>query len=354
MTLKLRLIALVAVVVVAAGSAASLLQKSAGPDMTKAAEAFLNSLNDDQRAQVEMPFEDTERLAWHFIPKPERKGLQIKHMTEPQRRQAHALLSSALSEVGYDKATTIMELEAILHVLERGRTGGNIRDPERYYFTIFGEPGPQKKWGLSVEGHHLSLNFVVDKNRVVSHTPAFFGANPAVVRSDVGVGPKPGTRVLAKEELLGFELVNSLTDEQRARAIIDETAPPDLRAAGEPQPPQTAAEGIRADDLTSEQVRTLRELIQAYADNMPPSIAERRLQEIEDADFDNIHFAWAGALQPGIGHYYRVQGPTFLIEFVNTQPDSEGNPANHIHSVWRDMKGDFGLSIGEHHDHDHD
>lgn len=335
-------------VIAAVGGSAAIYRTMAGPAMTEAADAFLASLDAAQRSKATMSFDQKQRTAWHFIPLPTRKGLQIKEMNDDQRQKARALLSAALSEVGYGKATTIMELEAILHVLEKDRAGAPIRDPERYYFTIFGQPSGQTKWGLSIEGHHLSLNFVVDQGRIVAHTPAFFGANPAIVRSDLVVGPKKGTRVLAKEEELGFDLINSLTPEQRAKAVIADKAPADLRAAGEPQPPATPAEGVAAEDLNDAQTKTLRALIEAYAANMPREIAEARLAEIEKAGFKNVYFAWAGALEPGIGHYYRVQGPTFLIEFVNTQPDSQGNPANHIHSVWRDTAGDFGIPLHAH------
>jgi hypothetical protein len=333
-----------AIALIAAGSAA-VSSKLAGPAMTEAAQDFLNSLADQQRAKATMAFDNRQRTAWHFIPLPMRKGLQIKEMNDAQRQKARALLAAALSEVGYEKATKIMELEAILQVLERDRQGGPIRDPERYYFTIFGQPADQTRWGLSVEGHHLSLNFVVDKGRVIAHTPAFFGANPATVRSDLPVGPKKGTRILAKEEQLAFDLVHSLDDAQRAVAVIATKAPPELRAAGEPQPPQTAPEGIAAANLNEAQQATLRALIQAYADNMPEEVAQTRLADLEKAGIAKVYFAWAGATEPGIGHYYRVQGPTFLIEFVNTQPDSAGNPANHIHSVWRDLAGDFGIPL---------
>jgi hypothetical protein len=320
----------------------------AGPEMTAAAQEFLASLDPAQREKTQLAFDNHQRTDWHFIPKASRKGLQIKEMTDPQRKKAHALLSAALSKIGYGKATTIMELEAILHVLEQNRKDGPIRDPQRYYFTIFGQPDARRKWGLSVEGHHLSLNFVLEGEKIVSHTPAFFGANPAIVRGDLGVGPQRGTRVLAKEEELAFELIHSFSNQQREQALIADKAPPDIRAAGEAQPPRTEPEGIPAAALDQSQQATLRALIQAYAENMPGEISAARLGEIEKAGFDHVHFAWAGALQPGIGHYYRVQGPTFLIEFVNTQPDSEGNPANHIHSVWRDTAGDFAIPLDGH------
>lgn len=322
-----------------------LFYKAVGPgaDMTVAAEKFLASLNDAQRATAQLKYDDPARLDWHFIPKASRKGLQIKEMTAEQRKAAHALLSAALSQAGYAKATTIMELEAILHELEKAKAGGNIRDPERYFFTVFGTPNEQSKWGLSVEGHHLSLNFVVAEGRVASSTPTFFGANPAEVRSSVGVGPKVGTRVLKAEEQLAFDLVNSLDDSQRKAAMIAEKAPADIRGPADHQPPGGEAEGLPLSKFTRDQKRTLRSLVEAYCANMPKEVADRRMEAIRAAGIDTIHFAWAGATKPGVGHYYRVQGPTFLIEFVNVQPDAAGNPANHIHSVWRDMAGDFAL-----------
>jgi hypothetical protein len=264
-------------------------------------------------------------------------------MNAEQRKLAHALLETGVSKLGYQKATTIMELEKILHELEKGTPGKPLRDFQRYYFTVFGEPGSAARWGWSVEGHHLSLNFVVDAGKLASITPAFYGANPATVRSDVGVGPPKGTRVLRQEEELGFKLLHALSAEQRGQAVIAEKAPNDLRGAGEPQAPNTPAEGLPASAMTDEQVAVLRDLLAAYTDNMLPEEGAARLEAINASGIEKLHFAWAGADQPGVGHYYRVQGPTFLIEFCNTQPDSAGNPANHIHAVWRQMAGDFGI-----------
>jgi hypothetical protein len=311
--------------------------------MTRAAATFVKTLSEQQVGRVVLPFDDKQRLDWHFIPKNNRKGLQIKDMTPEQRAAAHALLKAALSQIGYDKSTTIMELEKILHELEKDRQGGNIRDPERYYFTLFNQPSGDGKWGLSVEGHHLSLNFVVDAGRVTSTTPSFFGANPAEVKREAGGGPKQGTRVLAKEEDLAFKLLGLLRDDQRKIAVIADQAPRDIRAAAEPQAPDAKPQGLTIKDMTAEQASVLRDLVQLYADNMPKSVAEARMKAIADADWQTVHFAWAGADRPGVGHQYYIQGPTFLIELNNTQPDAAGNRANHIHSVWRDMRGDFGI-----------
>jgi hypothetical protein len=284
-------------------------------------------------------------VGWHFIPKSHRKGLQIKHMSQPQRKAAFALLGSALSQVGYDKAREIMALEGVLHELEKNRRGGAIRDPERYYYTVFGEPTDTGRWGLSIEGHHLSLNFVVENGLVISSTPTFFAANPSIVQHQVTGGPKKGTRVLAKEESLAFDLVQSFNADQRAVAITADKAPREIRAAGEPQSPPYAHDGLSAAKMNPHQLELLKALIIEYAHNLPDDVAEQRLDAIEKSGYNKVYFAWAGADRPGIGHYYRVQGPTFLIEFVNTQPDAAGNPASHIHSVWRDPTGDFAIAV---------
>ena len=238
-----------------------------------------------------------------------------------------------------------MSLENLLRELEKTKTGTPLRDPERYYFTVFGQPSESSRWGLSVEGHHLSLNFVVEKGQVISSTPTVFASNPATVKNEAPGSVPNGTRLLAKEEQLAFDLLQSLTADQRRVAIIAETAPKEVRAAGEPQPPQDPAAGIPAAKLNDAQKKNLQQLITAYAENLPDDVAEERWAAIRESGLDQIHFAWAGADKAGIGHYYRVQGPTFVIEFVNTQADAAGNPANHIHCLWRDMRGDFAIPV---------
>jgi hypothetical protein len=336
--------AFLALLGVSTAGAGLLLLRDVAVDPTTSAEKFLASLDEAQRTKATMGYDDPRRLKWHFIPLAERKGLQIKEMNAEQRKAALGLLESCLSEGGYHKAEVIMGLEAILRELEKTRKDGPIRDPERYYWTVFGTPSKSAKWGLSIEGHHMSLNYVIDGGKLSAFTPSMFGANPATLHSHgVAGAPAEGTRILGQEEELGFKLVNSLDATQQKTAIIAEKAPADVRGAGEPQPPQSAAEGLVAKELKPEQLETLKQLLSTYLNNMPRETAAARVAEIEQEGFDKIHFAWAGALKPGIGHYYRIQGPTFLCEFVNVQPDAAGNPANHIHAVWRDLRGDFGV-----------
>ncbi|MEM6979336.1 MAG: DUF3500 domain-containing protein, partial [Planctomycetota bacterium] len=199
------------------------------------------------------------------------------------------------------------------------------------------------KWGLSFEGHHLSLNFVCEGGRVVDSTPQFMASNPATVMSDTSSTLGKGTRVLAAEEQLAFNLINMLTDKQQATAIIADEAPAELRFAGEAQAAVGSPEGITFEQLGPKQRALLKELVALYFDVAPDRVAKTRHAIAEEDGWDGVHFAWSGATEPGIGHYYRIRGERFLIEFVNTQADPLGNPANHIHCVLRDLTGDFDL-----------
>lgn len=342
-----RVLAMIVIVGAAVATTRAAAVRQATPaSLSQAATAWIDTLDADQKSRGLRPFGEATRTDWHFVPKASRKGVQLRDMTPAQEQAALALLRSALSQAGYDKSLLIMSLEEILRRLE-GERAKNIRDPKRYFFTIFGTPADSGTWGLSVEGHHLSFNFSIRDGAVVDSTPQFMGANPAEVKASFTGLPEPGQRVLRDEEMLAFELVRSLTTAQRAEAVTAE-APKEIRAAGEPQPPQEPATGIRWGDLTAEQQTVLRRLVDAYCSWMPAEVAAERVRLIEAAPegWEAVRFAWLGSIEPGIGHAYRVTGPTFLIEFVNVQPDAEGNPANHIHCVWRDATGDFDLPGG--------
>jgi hypothetical protein len=323
---------------------------TAGESLTAAASTWLAGLDEVQKTRATADFAAATRTDWHFVPKPIRKGLPLTDMTKPQRDQAHAVLKAALSEAGYGKAVAIMELDELLRRLE-GTAAKNTRDSLRYYVTIFGTPGPTGSWGLSFEGHHLSLNFTVRDGALVDSTPQFMGANPAEVKSTFAGLPAAGSRVLAAEESLAFELVTSLDGEQRKRAVLAAEAPAEIRAAGAAQPPAEPPAGIPFSKLSADQQSLVRRLVETYCGSMPAEVAGERLAVIEKGSpaaaglvhhgWDEIHFAWAGALEPGKGHSYRLEGPSFVVEFVNVQPDAEGNPANHVHCVWRDKTGDF-------------
>ena len=303
-----------------------------GAAMATAADRFLDALDDEKRDVATFEFDDAERLNWHFIPR-EREGLPVKQMSPEERNLAIGLLATGLSAEGTLKATTIMSLEQILHEMENNAPH---RDPELYYFSIFGEPSNKGKWGWRVEGHHLSLNLTIEDGSVISATPVFFGANPAEVRQ----GDREGLRALAEVEDRALRLVQALDDDQKAEAVVSEEAPSDIRAANTAQPPTEAAVGLTYGKMTESQRDMLRALVEAYAMDMPARVAEAWLTEIRDSGPEKVAFAWLGAADRNQPHAYRVQGPTFLIEFNNTQ-----NNANHVHSIWRSMLGDFGVPI---------
>jgi len=313
------------------------LRASPGGEMTDAANNFLNALSPEQLTKATYPMGDEERYDWHFIPKA-RKGLPFKEMDSAQQKLAYALLNSGLSQRGYGKAVTIMSLDAILKEMEQGK--GPTRDPDLYFFTIFGKPGTDEPWAWRVEGHHLSLNFVVRGDSVLAATPAFFGSNPAEVRD----GPRKGLRVLGEEEDLGRQFVNSLTPDQQTIAIITNVAPKEMITGNQRKVMLLNPPGLPAAKMSGKQKDALLTLLRDYAFRHRPEIAEADLKKIDRAGFGKVTFAWAGSLQPGEGHYYRIQGPTFLLEFDDTQ-----NNANHIHTVWRDFDNDFGEDVLRHH-----
>jgi Protein of unknown function (DUF3500) len=305
-----------------------------GSRMALAADRFLTSLSPSQASKAVYPYDDKERFDWHFIPRA-RKGLPIKDLSPEQRALAFGLVQSGLGGSGFLKATTIMSLEQVLRELEKGRSGP-VRDPELYYLTIFGKPLDSGKWGWRIEGHHLSLNFALEDGKIVSATPAFFGSNPGEVRQ----GPRQGVRTLAEREDRALRLIQALDETQRKKAIFAEKAPGEIRAANTLQPPSDAAVGIAFAELNDDQRAKLKAIVESYAADMPLEVAKAWLDDIVRAGTDSVRFAWAGPADRTQGHAYRVQGPTFLIEFNNTQ-----NNANHIHSVWRNMLGDFGVPL---------
>ena len=311
-------------------------------DLLGSTRAFLAALTPEQHKLAVMTYDAPVRTDWHFIPKESRKGLILREMTEPQREQAHAVLRAALSQIGYDKAAAIMEVEALLkHLQDAGGGRGPIRDTLRYYWTIFGEPTDSSTWGLSIEGHHLSLNFVVRGGKIVSVTPMTFGTNPATIMGEYPVGPAKGTRIVDAEERLAYELLAMLGESQRTRAVVSDRPLDEVRNAGRPQPAGAEKQGIPGSALNAEQKAKLRSLIASYFSNLPAAVAESRLAELDSAGLDAVHFGWWGGHEKGQPHYFRVEGPTVLIELANTQSDSAGNPANHIHAMLRDPRSDF-------------
>jgi hypothetical protein len=312
-------------------------------DMVGAAHRFLGSLNDDQKKQATYALTDAERENWNFVPI-ERHGLPIKKMTADQSALGIALLRTGLSHTGLARAQAVMMLEFVLKELEGDKPPGR-RDPTMYFITIFGEPSAEKSWGWRFEGHHLSFNFTVVGGRHVFFAPSFIGTNPAEVKA----GPRKGERVLADEEDHGLAFVNSLDAEQRKLAIFSPDALKEIVTTNQKRVKPLSPAGIPASRLRPAQREALEGLVQLYLGRWRPELADEAFARIRAAGLDQITFGWAGGLDRSKQTYYRIQGPTFLIEFDNFQ----GN-GNHVHSVVREFKGDFGHDLlAEHYAKEH-
>jgi hypothetical protein len=313
-----------------------LVTRSAGHEIPKemadAANRFLNSLDATQREKATYEFDDSERHNWHFVPM-ERGGIPLKELKPHQQQLAVALLHTGLSHDGFSKALNIMALEQVLREIENDNPR---RDPAMYHVFIFGSPSYDKTWGWRVEGHHLSVSVTLVDGVNVSSTPSFFGANPAEVRS----GSHKGLRVLRDEEDLGRKLLHELTDGQRAQAVLNLPTPADIINKPGLRASRLEPLGLSAKKMSDPQKELLMKLVKTYVHRIRSGLAQEDMQRIEVAGIDEIHFAWVGGADRGQGHYYRVQGPTFVLEYDNTQ-----NDANHIHCVWRDLANDFGEDL---------
>jgi hypothetical protein len=254
-------------------------------------------------------------------------------MSTEQHALGLALLRTGLSHTGMARANAIMSMELVLKDLENGAAR---RDPTLYFVTIFGEPAADKSWGWRFEGHHLSFNFTVVDGKHVFFAPSFIGSNPAEVRQ----GPRKGERVLAEEEDLGLAFINSLDAGQRKTAIFAEEALKEIVTTNKKRVEPLSPVGISAAQLKPAQREKLVELLKVYLNRYRPELAEETMAKINAAGVDKLTFAWAGGLDRTKQTYYRIQGPTILVEFDNSQ----GN-GNHIHSTVRDFKGDFGHDL---------
>lgn len=330
--------------------------------LSQAAGSFVETLSAEQRASALFGFpDDDQRRDWAYFPR-NHPGLPLHEMDRRQRKLAHKLISTGLSVSAYAKVTTIMGLESVLNLLEGGRAD-SVRDPGRYFVSVFGVPGADC-WGYRFEGHHVCLNYTIVGDSLVSATPSFLGANPASVRH----GNVDVVRPCAEEEELGRELLHSLDDAQTAIALLAATAPPDFVLANSSDIPDSCAlgelgtlpqimarievvdpgdraavaferhapKGLPAADMSPGQQALLRRLMAVYVERLPEETALVAMQRL-DTMLEVMHFAWAGGRERGEGHYYRIQGGTLLVEYDNTQ-----DGANHVHSAWRDTESDFG------------
>ena len=311
------------------------MQSTAAREITAAVRAWLDRLDDGQRAQATFQFETPERYAWAYTPGP-REGLAIRGMRPDHRAAAREMVAAAMSSRTAGEVAAIIALETVLGQIEQaeGRSGWLRRDPELYWFAVFGTPDSGSPWSWRIGGHHVAMQVTVADDRVIGTTPSFLGANPAVIPS----GPSAGASTLPGEEDLARFLLAELTSAERGVAVIGGAAPADiLTGIGRHADLRSVPVGVRHADLGAPRQEALERLIQHYVHRVRPEVAEATWERIVAAGLGDVTFAWAGSDAPGRGHYYAVRGPSLVIEYDNTQ-----NGANHIHAVWRDLDHDWG------------
>jgi hypothetical protein len=304
-----------------------------------AANTFIGTLDNKLKTKAQYSYEDSERSNWWFVPRA-RNGVSFHDLNEQQRQAAIVLMKASLSDQGYTKASAITSLETVLRGVENRSADDSYRDPLNYYFTFFGTPSADKPWGWRIEGHHLSLNFTSVNGLIESSTPSFMGSNPAIVPS----GPEKGKQILKLETELGFQLVNSLNEDQLKVARFSETALPEIVSSNSRKAEHLEPKGIAYSTLTADQKKAFMQLLDVFVKNYQLGFSSKLMEKIRRAGIDNLSFGWAGSLKPGAGHYYRIQGPMLLIEYDNTQTN-----ANHVHTVVRDLTNDFAEDILKEH-----
>lgn len=304
-------------------------------DIVSSAGAFISALTPEQRLQVLYPFDTDERYNFHFVPRDDRKGISMNELSTEQKQSALALIKTCLSSDCVKKIADIMQLDLVLKAMEHRAANDHYRDPGKYFMTIFGVPGDKNAWGWRLEGHHIAFNFSVKDKKLVAGTPGFMGSNPAIVME----GPEKGKQVLRDETEKGFALINTLSGDALRKAVIDSVAPKDIITFDNRTAMIYHPRGISYAEMTGVQQQQLLALVNTYVHRYTKLFADDMLKEIQRAGLANLVFAWAGNIRQEAGkpYYYRVQGPGILIEYDNTQ-----NNANHVHSVIRDLKNDFG------------
>ncbi|MEU6540969.1 DUF3500 domain-containing protein [Streptomyces sp. NPDC047000] len=326
------------------------------------ASALLSCLSEEQRARAWFPLNTPIRRDWDFVPKPDRTGLSLSAMDGHQRALSHALLSAGLSTRGYTMALSIMAMENVLREAGTHRFGvaaADVRNPDLYFFSFFGRPSHEDTWGWRVIGHHLSLNYTIIDERFLSVTPCNMGSQPA---SAGALAP------LKDDDRLGFSLLDALSPEQRSTAVIHHVAPADFVTRQVPLlgkveypdrwdlgiPSYVISEedrqtlkfekdnprGIAVVDLALEQAEAFWSLVSSHLNRMPAVVADKHLERLHDEGAENIFFCWAGGTRQGTSHYYRIQSRRLLFEF-----DNAIDSGNHIHSMWRDYRNDFGHEL---------
>ncbi len=278
-------------------------------EIAEACNKWLNSLTPEQKAKGTYDFRDGERIFWYYPPL-NRHGLTLRDMDANQRELAYGMIDASLAPDTALKAKQIMEHELVLGPIEVEEGTANFdRNPELYYWTVFGEPGGDGPWGWRAEGHHVSLHINAWEDKIISVTPFFLGANPA----EVPKGPKQGLRILDRREDLAFELINSFDTNQKAKAIIHEKAPWDILTYNSSKAAVHDNEGVSGAEMTGTQKETLMSLIAEYVNGLRSEVAEAKMADLRAQGLDNFRIVWAVGLDRSRYQYYLIHGCNFIV-----------------------------------------
>ncbi|HEY6741451.1 MAG TPA: DUF3500 domain-containing protein [Lapillicoccus sp.] len=305
------------------------------------ARRFVDALDEAGRTVAMADFDTADRKVWTYLPGP-RPGVAVGDLSDVARGALDELLGVTLSAMGADRTRQVMNLDDVLREVERsaGRSGWQRRSSERYWVRVLGDPDDDV-WAWHLGGHHVGIHATVVGD-AIAVTPCFLGANPAVVRS----GPHAGLQVLREEEALARDLMAALTVDQLADAVVSPTAPDDIATRHDPvADPGVVPGGLRYEDMDRPQAQRLEALVRWYLGRAAEPVADQAWRAVAEAGIGEVSFAWAGPTTLGAPHYYSVKGATFLLEYDNTQ-----DGANHAHTVWRDLRRDWGTDLlAEHH-----
>ncbi len=304
-------------------------------DLPAKANAFITMLSDTQKTKALYPFDTAERYRFMYVPLDDRKGISMNELSAAQQTAVFDLLKTSLSTETITKMKSIMLLDNVLKEMEHRKADDHYRDPGKYFITLFGIPSATTTWGWRFEGHHIAFHFSANKKELVGGTPSFLGSNPAIVLQ----GPQKDENVLKDETDQGFMLLHALSAAEQKKAIIDTAAPNEILTAASRKAMIANPAGIRYKELSAANQQLFLQLLGLYVHRYTKLFADKMLKDIQVAGLDNLWFTWAGYTEHVLGkpYYYRIQGPSIIIEYDNSQ-----NNANHIHTVIRDLNNDFG------------
>jgi hypothetical protein len=306
-------------------------------------QTFMGSLSSRQLSTVQVGYDDARRFDWHYYPEDIRpepsEGLALNSMTLTQRQQVWSILSGLLSRQGIERVELVQKLERLLLDYDNG---GINRDPLRYYFTVYGQPTSQSAWGLGFEGHHLTLNFSFEGERLISSSPMGFGANPETITERYAQPELPvGTRMMTEEEPLIFDFFSSLTELQRQTVWTSDVADVDPVFVGQ-KCASIVSHGMRVAELNSEQKGRLKSMIKSHVLVLNPAEQDRIERDVLGADIDQA-MVWAkGHVGPGENYSFGIVGDGFVLEVAKSQIALDLERGNHVHIIWREHKRDFG------------